>query len=48
MRAGPNPHLGVATLLATLSLVAAHVYNATLDPWNINKNQGAPCSSDVL
>lgn len=32
-------------LLSTTTSVLGHVYNATLDPWNINKNQQA---TDVL
>jgi hypothetical protein len=38
----------LSTVLFTLTLVAGHVYNATLDPWNINKNQSEPASSPVV
>lgn len=31
----------VAVMSSMSSLVAGHVYNATLDPWNLNKNQNA-------
>ena len=30
----------IIALLGTVISVRAHVYNETLDPWNINKNQG--------
>lgn len=34
------PHLLTIGLLALVAGVRAHVYNETLDPWNLNKNQG--------
>ena len=35
----PNPILLLAGLLVSTLHVLGHVYNETLDPWNINKNQ---------
>lgn len=36
----PSPVRFLATCLVGALSVAAIKYNATLDPWNINKNQG--------
>lgn len=35
------PRLLAVGLLALAVGVRAHVFNETLDPWNLNKNQGA-------
>ncbi|KAL7424549.1 hypothetical protein Q5752_000233 [Cryptotrichosporon argae] len=42
----PRVCVTLVALLAAAVSVSAHVYNATLDPWNLNKNQNATDAID--